>query len=206
MHTIRKEKELRKQFGFAGDNDVDECDLLSDTSSMNSSRFSGSSGRTGKSHRSSKNRRKHERKLLNLKEGNPFEDIALIDALYALATNSFLQQDHIRSICKVLIELQMDGQGSTLQRVFGELLHYIQQSLDEIWIPEMITSGQLPTDGQIDYVQYQDEQHYTLISRTHTMCALFSVGFNSIFFCFTEPHQRFKPQLNAISWEFEALK
>uniref|UniRef100_T1H3D8 ELP1 three-helical bundle domain-containing protein n=1 Tax=Megaselia scalaris TaxID=36166 RepID=T1H3D8_MEGSC len=72
---------------------------------MKSSQFSGSSSRTGKTFRSSKNRRKHERKLLSLKEGNPFEDIALIDAIYNLVTKIFGYQNHIRDVCKSLLEI-----------------------------------------------------------------------------------------------------
>lgn len=35
-----------------------------------------------RSSQSSKNRRKHERKLLSLKEGSPHEDVALMQALH----------------------------------------------------------------------------------------------------------------------------
>lgn len=45
-----------------------------------------------KSYRSSKNRRKQERKLLNLKEGSVFEDLALIQTLYQITSNTYKEQ------------------------------------------------------------------------------------------------------------------
>lgn len=134
---------------------------------MNSSRFSNSSRGTAKTHRSSKNRRKHERKLLNLKEGNPFEDIALIDALYNLALSAFEQQKSIRIVCRALIDQGLDVEGIELQRTFGKALAVIKNSLDEIWLPEMITSGQTANDGTVDYEALQDNQHYSMIRKLH---------------------------------------
>lgn len=129
LAAIRVEKSKRKLENDCDDND--DSDMFSDTSSMNSSRFSNSSRGTAKTHRSSKNRRKHERKLLNLKEGNPFEDIALIDALHNLALSTFEQQKSIRIICRALIDQGMDEQGIELQRTFGKALAVIKSSLDE---------------------------------------------------------------------------
>lgn len=163
LATIRIEKSKRKLENDC--DDVDDSDMFSDTSSMNSSRISNSSRGTGRTHRSSKNRRKHERKLLNLKEGNPFEDIALIDALYNLALSTFEQQKSIRIICRTLIDQAMDELGMELQRVFGEALAIIKNSLDEIWLPEMITSGQMVNDGTVDFETLQDNQHYAMISK-----------------------------------------
>lgn len=92
--------------------------MFSDTSSVNTSRYSTSSRGTGKTFRSSKNRRKHERKLLSLKEGNPFEDIALIDALYVLIHKILEQQSNVRDICLALIELNLIEGGVLLQVCF----------------------------------------------------------------------------------------
>lgn len=165
LATIRREKAERKLNDNEDDGVADDSDMFSDTSSMNSSRISQSSRGTGKTHRSSKNRRKHERKLLSLKEGNPFEDIALIDALYIMANKSYDQQQHVRALGKALIDQQLDVEGMQLQKVFTALLRTIRESLDEIWIPEMIVSGQpLAEDGNIDYSMIQEEQHYAMIS------------------------------------------
>lgn len=146
--------------------DGDDIDMFSDTSSMNSSRFSASSRGTGKTHRSSKNRRKHERKLLSLREGNAFEDIALIDALYTLAQKSYDLQAPVRALGKALIDQQLDADGMVLQAVFAALLRVVRESLDVIWIPEMIVSGQMVgEEGNIDYATIKEEQHYAMISK-----------------------------------------
>lgn len=116
LETVRKEKANRIE--FPDEQDVDDCDMFSDTSSVNTSRYSTSSRGTGKTFRSSKNRRKHERKLLSLKEGNPFEDIALIDALFVLIHKILEQQNLVRDICLALIELNLIEGGVQLQVCF----------------------------------------------------------------------------------------
>lgn len=162
LQTIRKEKADKLANGI--EDDVDDCDLFSDTSSMNSSRLTKSSRGSNRSTRSSKNRRKHERKLLSLKEGNPFEDIALIDALYNLIHKSYELQPQVRDILKVLIDLELDDEGVYLQKTFANLLTTIKDALNVIWIPEMMVSGEVKVEEIMDFVKAQDEQHYAMIS------------------------------------------
>uniref|UniRef100_A0AAG5CXA7 Elongator complex protein 1 n=1 Tax=Anopheles atroparvus TaxID=41427 RepID=A0AAG5CXA7_ANOAO len=166
-----------------GEGDCGDCDLFSDSSTIASSRHTSSTGRSGKSHRSSKNRRKHERKLLNLKEGNPFEDIALIDALHALVLRvcSVDVQNNVRSICQVALELSFDAEAQAVQRDYGALFQLIRYSLDAIWIPEMIVrTFQTPAD----VLQVQNAQRFALI----------------------KPHQRYKPDIQSIAWQWDVLK
>uniref|UniRef100_A0AAG5CXB3 Elongator complex protein 1 n=1 Tax=Anopheles atroparvus TaxID=41427 RepID=A0AAG5CXB3_ANOAO len=166
-----------------GEGDCGDCDLFSDSSTIASSRHT-------KSHRSSKNRRKHERKLLNLKEGNPFEDIALIDALHALVLRvcSVDVQNNVRSICQVALELSFDAEAQAVQRDYGALFQLIRYSLDAIWIPEMIVPGSPPTasSGEVvaDVLQVQNAQRFALI----------------------KPHQRYKPDIQSIAWQWDVLK
>ncbi|XP_055636480.1 elongator complex protein 1 [Toxorhynchites rutilus septentrionalis] len=192
--VVREEKTRKKleQHNEEDDgHDVEDCDLYSDTSTVASSRYTSSSGRSGKSHRSGKNRRKHERKLLSLKEGNPFEDIALVDALHALVARicAVERQRHIRTVCKVAIELDHLEKAAQVQTDFGDLFHLVKFSLDAIWIPEMIVPGSGQDVEAValatgDLSAVQNAQHYALI----------------------KPHQRFKPELQSISWQFEILK
>ncbi|CAD6995585.1 putative elongator complex protein 1 [Ceratitis capitata] len=165
--------------------DIDEADLLSDTTSLRSSRYTGSSQGTGKTFRSSKNRRKHERKLLSLKPGNPFEDIALIDALYNQVVKLANQQQRVRDTCKALLELQMDDVATALQTQFGVLLALLQDSFDAIWTEEMVNAQamQYKPTPYTDYTKLQNEQRYAVLA----------------------PHKRFKPQLNLIDWRCEIL-
>uniref|UniRef100_A0A182RQR3 Elongator complex protein 1 n=1 Tax=Anopheles funestus TaxID=62324 RepID=A0A182RQR3_ANOFN len=207
LATVREERARKQSSAAAGedqgdmDGDCGDCDLYSDSSTIASSRHTGTSGRSGKSHRSSKNRRKHERKLLNLKEGNPFEDIALIDALHTLIVRvcNIERQRHVRSICQVALELSYDDEARRLQHEYGALLQLMRYSLDAIWLPEMIVPGMPPGSGgdaamianasapiltATDLVRAQDAQRYALI----------------------KPNQRYKPDIQSISWQWDILK
>lgn len=114
LAVVRREKREKMLNPDAEDYDM-ECDLYSDTTSMRSSQHTGGTRGTGKSFRSSKNRRKHERKLLNLKEGNVFEDIALIDSLHGLVLKVYNQQESIREILQAAIALNSNSLGRKLQ-------------------------------------------------------------------------------------------
>ncbi|XP_055852924.1 elongator complex protein 1 [Episyrphus balteatus] len=163
---------------------IDESDLLSDTTSMHSSRYTASSRGTGKTFRSSKNRRKHERKLLSLKEGNPFEDIALIDALHNHIIKVYEQQAHVRDTCKALLEVFEDDHARQIQSQYRALLILLKDSFDEIWIPEVMTTAQYITGPNIDYAALQNEQRYAMIN----------------------PLKRFKPEPKIIDWQHEVLR
>lgn len=168
LQAVRKQK-AEKLLNGDVDDDIGDCDMFSDTTSMNSSRFSGSSRHSGVSRRSGKNRRKHERKLMSLKEGNPFEDIALIDALYTLSTKIYEQQQQIHDLLQSLIDLDLDSIGVELQKVYNQSLNDISVPLNEIWLPELMVSGEIKFDDIINYFEMQKEQHYAMISEFFTL-------------------------------------
>lgn len=181
LAIVRNERDAARLAGrndddhMGADNDPNS-DAYSDTSSTRSSRFSGtttpsrtvSRAGTGKTHQSSKNRRKHERKLLSLKPGNAFEDIALVDALHGLAHKAYDQQVTVRALCRALIEQRLDEIGRRVQQALRALLTSVDRALDEIWIAEMRVSGDgvaLMEDGhRMDYALVLREQHYAMIS------------------------------------------
>lgn len=163
LQTIRKEK-LEKQLNDDGAAD-DDCDMFSDTTSMNSSRFTGGSRGTARTFRSSKSKRRHERKLLSLKEGNPFEDIALIDAIYNLIQQIYGQQQQIGVHLKCCVDLELDTLARETQKKFGELLDDIQRTMDKVWLPEMIVSGEIKAEEFMNYLHAQNQQHYAMISK-----------------------------------------
>ena len=85
--------------------DMDHGDLYSETGS---SIFTHSTGTSGKTFMSSKNRRKHERKKFRLKEGSPFEDLAIINELFVLYSNmSTLLRKHNYKFVKRLVESKL---------------------------------------------------------------------------------------------------
>lgn len=162
LQTVRREKAEKL---LNGDGDDDDCDMFSDTTSMNSSRFTGASRGSAKSFRSSKSKRKHERKLMSLKEGNPFEDIALIDAIYTLTLTIYGQQQLIHDILKTLVDLELDIVAIDIQKAFNALLEDVKRSLDLVWLPEMMVSGEIKVEEYMDYLRVQNEQHYAMISK-----------------------------------------
>ncbi|XP_055902907.1 elongator complex protein 1 [Eupeodes corollae] len=183
--AIREKKSIENVCDDLDDSgQIDESDLLSDTTSMHSSRYTASSRGTGKTFRSSKNRRKHERKLLSLKEGNPFEDIALIDALHNHIIKVYGLQAHIRDTCKALLEVFEDDHAREIQSQYRALLLLLKDSFDEIWSPEVMTTAQYVTGPNIDYATLQNEQRYAMIN----------------------PLKRFKPEPIIIDWQHEILR
>uniref|UniRef100_A0A8C1LBU3 Elongator complex protein 1 n=1 Tax=Cyprinus carpio TaxID=7962 RepID=A0A8C1LBU3_CYPCA len=127
--------------------DCPDAELYSEASSVLTgshlgSKYSRSNSRI--SSRSSKNRRKAEGKKHSLKEGSPFEDIALLNALIQIIT--IVDKMRVHSLLKALVLFQSDGAASSLQRDYGELLQLMETALPEIWT-ENLQQGQTPLTG-----------------------------------------------------------
>ncbi|OAD52932.1 Elongator complex protein 1 [Eufriesea mexicana] len=111
-------------------------DILSDTSSIvssTSSQRSKLSTLSGKSYRSSKNRRKQERKLLSLKEGSVFEDLALIQTLYQIISNTYKECEDLHVLIQMLVYFDDDEYAAKIQNCMEKLLSIIEKSKSEIW-------------------------------------------------------------------------
>lgn len=121
LQAIRAEK-VRKQQAI--EDGLEEDDGFSDTTSLMDSRYSESSKVSGKTFKSSKNRRKHERKLMNLKEGNKYEDIALVDSIWKLIQKIVGNDNQVfvRDMLKSAIEMELDVDGVKVQVIFDEIL------------------------------------------------------------------------------------
>uniref|UniRef100_A0A8C1XDJ4 Elongator complex protein 1 n=1 Tax=Cyprinus carpio TaxID=7962 RepID=A0A8C1XDJ4_CYPCA len=127
--------------------DCADAELYSEASSVLTgshlgSKYSRSNSRI--SSRSSKNRRKAEGKKHSLKEGSPFEDIALLNALTQIIT--IVDKMRVHSLLKALVLFQFDGAASSLQRDYGELLQLMETALPEIWT-DNLQQGQTPLTG-----------------------------------------------------------
>ncbi|NWW75243.1 ELP1 protein, partial [Climacteris rufus] len=121
-----------------------ELELFSETSSVvtssdMNSKYSQSNSRI--SARSSKNRRKAERKRYSLKEGSPFEDIALLEVLgeCVRAVENVKGDTHI--LLKQLVLFGYDEQAGALQQVLEEVLQLMETSIPEIWSPDLQQSS-----------------------------------------------------------------
>ncbi|CAG9816807.1 unnamed protein product [Phaedon cochleariae] len=101
LETVRQEKKIKLENASLGIYEGDD-DLYSESGSTISSL--GSSRATSRSRgstASSKNRRKEERKKIDLREGGYYEDIALIRALHILYTETFKFGQEVREICLI---------------------------------------------------------------------------------------------------------
>ncbi|OQV11841.1 putative elongator complex protein 1 [Hypsibius exemplaris] len=134
LKVARQIKRERKAGGL-GDEFIDnmsETSSVSERSSMRSSKFSRTS---------SKNRRKDEKKKRSLREGGPYEDLALLDALKALYRQTeTLMTGEVASLLKYLLLLRRMDVGCQLQRAFGALLKNLQRRREEIWTMEELSA------------------------------------------------------------------
>ncbi|RMC22440.1 hypothetical protein DUI87_00754 [Hirundo rustica rustica] len=121
-----------------------ELELFSETSSVvtasdMNSKYSHSNSRI--SARSSKNRRKAERKRYSLKEGSPFEDIALLEVLGESVRAVETVKGEIHILLKQLVLFGYDEQAGALQQVLEEVLQLMETSIPEIWTPDLQQSS-----------------------------------------------------------------
>ncbi|KAL2294004.1 hypothetical protein Nmel_007714 [Mimus melanotis] len=121
-----------------------ELELFSETSSVvtasdMNSKYSHSNSRI--SARSSKNRRKAERKRYSLKEGSPFEDIALLEVLGESVRAVETVKGEIHTLLKQLVLFGYDVQAGALQQVLEEVLQLMEISVPEIWTPDLQQSS-----------------------------------------------------------------
>ncbi|NXD28826.1 ELP1 protein, partial [Spelaeornis formosus] len=121
-----------------------ELEFFSETSSVvttndMNSKYSQSNSRI--SARSSKNRRKAERKRYNLKEGSPFEDIALLEVLGESVRAVETVKGEIHILLKQLVLFGYDEQAGALQQVLEEVLELMETSVPEIWTSDLQQSS-----------------------------------------------------------------
>ncbi|CAK9811741.1 Elongator complex protein 1 [Anthophora plagiata] len=111
-------------------------DILSDTTSVAGSTMSQKSRLStlsGRSYRSSKNRRKQERKLLSLKEGSVFEDLALIQALHQIVSTTYKERDDLHVLLQMLVHFGDDKRAGKIQKCMEQFLCIIEKSKSKIW-------------------------------------------------------------------------
>ncbi|NWR76836.1 ELP1 protein, partial [Centropus unirufus] len=151
LQVVRELKE--KAFESMQDCEMPHCpelDLLSETSSVvtvsdMNSKYSHSNSRI--SARSSKNRRKAERKRYSLKEGSPFEDMALLEALGENVHAVETVKGDIHILLKQLVLFGYDEQAGALQQLLEEVLQLMETSIPEIWTPVLQQSSVSPVLG-----------------------------------------------------------
>ncbi|KAJ8329790.1 putative elongator complex protein 1 [Batrachochytrium dendrobatidis] len=145
LAQVRREKQRQQASAAAGgeptDDRLDDIDMFSDTSSMATTRISGSvtnsrasmmSSRTG---RTSKQRRKMARRRAAGKEP-AFEDEFLIASLCKIVKRSTVLSQDISLLIRALGSFNEMDRASKVQGYFNELLNVIKRGYKEIFIVE----------------------------------------------------------------------
>eukprot|EP00118_Oscarella_pearsei_P010640 m.66422 g.66422 ORF g.66422 m.66422 type:complete len:1299 (+) comp35387_c1_seq2:23-3919(+) len=127
---IEKAKQIA-EFGFE-DAVGKEPDLFSETSSVTGHSTAGS-GFTKTSGRSRKSQRKAESRKYRLKEGSPFEDIALLKALKDIVHAVDKKQRDVGSLLRMLYLFGYDDQAAQLQESLNAFLLQLKNRTEEIW-------------------------------------------------------------------------
>lgn len=103
-----------------------------------------------------------ERKVLSLKEGNPYEELGLIDALHTTINAIMEQRSKVEEICHFLVEVEQDNHAASIQNIYQNVLNLIKQSLDVIFTNEM----QIPENIDLNNYQIiQKSKYYQLLSK-----------------------------------------
>lgn len=142
LMVVREEKAQARQH-FETMNNRENCvvegsDLYSDAGSVTGQSYQSSSYSRSTA-RSSKNRRKAERKKHRLKEGSPFEETALLEALGDLWALAHGIRKDTCSLVRMLFLHGCDVEASTLQRTLCDCLDHMDSYKEQIW-PQNVQS------------------------------------------------------------------
>ncbi|XP_043471428.1 putative elongator complex protein 1 [Leptopilina heterotoma] len=134
----KKQMQMKNEIRFDNEPDAAQgfSDLISETSSIAGStvtKTSQSSRSSGRTYKSSKNRRKHERKLLNLKEGSVFEDLALLRTLHEIIVRIYAQKGEVSLVAEMLLNFNNEKLGEELNNAYCLFINLIERSKYEIW-------------------------------------------------------------------------
>eukprot|EP01135_Chromosphaera_perkinsii_P003469 Nk52_evm7s244 gene=Nk52_evmTU7s244 len=160
LQVVRDEK-LKRTLMFEDDEILDDpdADLFSDTSSVMTGRSGRSSTRSShasrmskKSHSSiqtfktKKSKKKMERRMHSLKEGSPFEEEALLEALKGIVEMAQKIVPDISPLVEVLVFFGKRKPADELQKNMQSLLDTIQSRMATIWPPQPVEQT-LPASG-----------------------------------------------------------
>lgn len=100
--------------------------------------------------RSSRSKRKEMRKFLNMREGNTYENIALIKTIHDLVREAYEARDSVKEILLLGLKLESHIIKTliNLQKSLKELQTTIKQNVPVIW-PENLNSIENNNDPQM---------------------------------------------------------
>ncbi|XP_023219485.1 elongator complex protein 1-like [Centruroides sculpturatus] len=134
--------------------------------------------------------KKSMKNLYNLKEGSPYEDLALIASLRELISNMEIIKTDMRKLIKTLIFFEYDDESQKLQEEVHSLIELIEKNLTNIWPPEnsnedLLTLGPLSTANTLA----------ALHSRVHSRSDVV-----------LDPELKYPPKMKTVDWKLQMLK
>ncbi|KAJ3095479.1 hypothetical protein HDU97_006901 [Phlyctochytrium planicorne] len=156
LNEVRAEIARKKALAESGEYDpiLDSIEMMSDTSSMatsrtghtgSASRLSGtSSAKSGSTYTSnrSKARRKHERRRLAGKEGGVYEEEFLVNSMNAMVGRTNTLRADLKKLVKALLQFGYLDQGSEIQALFVAVVETIKNGMKGVFegLPKVVNS------------------------------------------------------------------
>ena len=197
LAIVREQKEKARLELLEADGDgVADADLFSDTSSATgmsvtfsqlsstdsqSSRTSKSSGRSGKS------RRKANRRKWTLREGSANENLALVEALHQIVSQTQQLMLDTGALLKMLMFFHHDNEAFKLQKELQEFLSIVDSAKSEIWDPEQENTNSPKVITGPDSTANAIAQAMQLGIKTDTEVRL-------------DPEMKYPPQFKNVKW------
>ncbi|CAH0381696.1 unnamed protein product [Bemisia tabaci] len=129
---IMRLKQVRVNKVNAANHDPDFLsDIQSETSSVSSFNTSNASSRSSRT--SCRSARKQQRKLWSLKEGNPREEISLVQALSEIIKAAYNMTKEVHKVQRFLLRSKEGSKAKLLQHSLAELLSLIKDNQSVIW-------------------------------------------------------------------------
>ncbi|KAJ3416474.1 hypothetical protein HDV05_001632 [Chytridiales sp. JEL 0842] len=168
LTSVREEKARKQALLDSGEHDplLDSIDMMSDTSSMATSRsgtgtrtgtsFTGSTFKTWNTARSSKTRRKHERKKTSSRKGGLFEEEFLINSLTKAVLKTNKMREEVLSLIRALMSFGYMEKAKELQSTFGELIPVMKKGMEGVHIAPVSAGAPLSVeDAKIKFMVEQ---------------------------------------------------
>ncbi|KAJ3091877.1 hypothetical protein HK102_012927 [Quaeritorhiza haematococci] len=143
LQVVREEKarKLAQLLQFGHDESLDDIDIMSDTTSMVTSRVTGATSRissvsTARTPRTSKGRRKQERKKQSARKGGMFEEEYLVSALKKSVEKSNEMRDDVRELVKVMLLFGSKDKARAATDAFSKMMEIMQHFMPTIFIAQ----------------------------------------------------------------------
>lgn len=168
----------------------EQDDMCSDITSVSGSSHSMLSQRSKIKSVSTKmsKSKKHMKNLYNLKEGSPYEDLALIASLKEIINTADIIKTDVRKLIKILVFFEYDKESQNLHKEVNCLLNLIEKNITNIWPPENLNNDSMLLGPSVT---------------ANALAALHNQVHSKIII--SDPELKYPPKRKVIDWKFQML-